>query len=76
MKEQEELVITSCGSRCVSACQPIVSSSRQMIEVLRTHQQTTVLEAIPAWHFARRLRRVGRCAVKGMLILAGANPVR
>ncbi len=42
----EELIVTSCGSRCVSACQPIVSSSRQIVEVLRTHQQTTDSEVV------------------------------
>jgi len=30
----EELIVMPCGSRCVSARQPIVSSSRQMVEVL------------------------------------------
>ena len=36
----------------------------------------TLFETIPDWHFSRRLTRFGRCAVKGMLILAGAKPAR
>jgi hypothetical protein len=39
----EELEVTPCGSRCVWACQSIVSSSRQMVEVLRKRHQTTQL---------------------------------
>ncbi len=41
MQKTEELVVTPCGSRCVWASQSIVSSSRQMVEVLRTRQKTT-----------------------------------
>ena len=59
LKKTEELIVTPCGSRCVSACQPIVSSSRQMVEVLRTHRKTTQLRHCSA-SAAKRASRVIR----------------
>ncbi len=51
---------------------PCVPSSRTFCDV----PQRPFAGTTPVRHFLRRLTRVGRCAVKGMLILAGAKPAR